>query len=62
MAAVAYAVHSSITTPELPPILYCFKLIAPQFIRGGSHETLYLVKQPTLPAEPNEQIEAILTT
>jgi hypothetical protein len=62
MAAVACAVHSSITIPELPPILHCFKLIAPRFIRGGGHETLHLVKRPTLPAEPNEQSEAILTT
>jgi hypothetical protein len=60
MAAAANAVHGSIATPELPAILEPFKFVAPRFIKGGGYQTINLVKRPVLPAQPDEQSEAIL--
>jgi hypothetical protein len=60
IAAAANAVHSSIATPKLPAILEPFKFVAPWFIKGGGYQTINLVKRPVLPAQLDEQSEAIL--
>jgi hypothetical protein len=42
MASAATAAHDYITTLELPPTLHCFRLMAPQFIKGGGYQTIHL--------------------